>query len=159
MPGWRLRRAVPADAPAIWAIHTRAIRETASSHYPPESVAAWSGRMTPGSYVEPIEARVVIVAEDDDGRVAGFAQLNPREGIVQACYVDPDFNGRGVGRALMAAIEDEARAHGRTALLLDASLNAIAFYASLGWREEARAHHELAPGAWLDCAIMTKKIA
>ena len=78
---------------------------------------------------------------------------------MQACYVDPDFNGRGVGRALMAAIEDEARAHGRTALLLDASLNAIAFYASLGWREEARAHHELAPGAWLDCAIMTKKIA
>ena len=60
MPGWRLRRAVPADAPAIWAIHTRAIRETASSHYPPESVAAWSGRMTPGSYVEPIEARVVL---------------------------------------------------------------------------------------------------
>ena len=158
MAGWRIRRAVPADAPAIWAVHTRAIRETASPHYPPESVAAWSGRMTPGSYVEPIEARVVLVAEDDDGRVAGFAQLNPREGVVQACYVDPDFNGRGVGRALMAAIEDEAREHGRTALLLDASLNAVAFYASLGWREEARAHHELAPGAWLDCAIMTKKI-
>ena len=159
MPGWRIRRAVPADAPAIWAIHTRAVRETASSHYPPESVAAWSGRMTPERYVEPIEARVVLVAEDDDGRIAGYAQLNPREGIVQACYVDPDYNGRGVGRALMAAIEDEARAAGRTALLLDASLNAIEFYATLGWREEARAHHELAPGAWLDCAIMTKKIA
>ena len=159
MPGWRIRRAVPADAPAIWAIHTRAIRETASSHYPPESVAAWSGRMAPERYVEPIEARVVLVAEDDDGRIAGFAQLDPRDGIVQACYVDPDFNGRGVGRALMAAIEDEARAAGRTALLLDASLNAIEFYATLGWHEEARAHHELAPGAWLDCAIMTKKIA
>ena len=159
MPGWRLRRAVPADAPAIWAIHTRAIRETASSHYPPEAVAAWSARMTPESYVEPIEARVVLVAEDEDGRIAGYAQLHPREGIVQACYVDPDFNGRGVGRALMAAIEDEARAAGRTALLLDASLNAIPFYATLGWHEEARAHHELAPGAWLDCAIMTKKIA
>lgn len=159
MAGWRIRRAAPADAPAIWAIHTRAIRETASAHYPPESVVAWSGRMTPESYIEPIEARVVLVAEDDDGRIAGYAQLNPREGIVQACYVDPDFNRRGVGRALMAAVEDEARAHGRTALLLDASLNAIAFYASLGWREEARAHHELAPGAWLDCAIMTKKIA
>lgn len=159
MAGWRIRRAAPADAPAIWAIHTRAIRETASAHYPPESVVAWSGRMTPESYVEPIEARVVLVAEDDDGRIAGYAQLNPREGIVQACYVDPDFNRRGVGRALMAAVEDEARAHGRTALLLDASLNAIAFYESLGWREETRAHHELAPGAWLDCAIMTRKIA
>jgi len=159
VPGWRIRRAVPLDAPAIWAIHTRAIRETAVSHYPPEAAAAWSARMTPESYLEPIETRVVLVAEDDDGRIAGYAQLNPHEGIVQACYVDPDYGGRGVGRALMAAIEDEARAHGRTALLLDASLNAIAFYASLGWREEARARHELAPGALLDCAIMTKKIA
>ncbi|MFO1308540.1 MAG: GNAT family N-acetyltransferase [Burkholderiales bacterium] len=159
MPGWRIRRAFPVDAPAIWAIHTRAIRETAISHYPPEAVAAWSARMTPESYLEPIETRVVLVAEADDGRIAGYAQLNPREGIVQACYVDPDFGGRGVGRALMTAIEDEARARGRSALLLDASLNAIAFYRSLGWHEEARAHHELAPGAFLDCAIMTKKIA
>ncbi|CAG1007684.1 phosphinothricin acetyltransferase [Burkholderiales bacterium] len=159
MPGWRIRRAVPVDAPAIWAIHTRAIRETASSHYAPEAVAAWSGRMTPASYAEPIDTQVVLVAENDDGRLGGFAQLKPREGIVQACYVDPDFNRRGVGRALMAALEDEARAAGRTALLLDASVNAIAFYESLGWRQETRARHELVPGAMLDCAIMTKKIA
>ena len=159
MPGWRIRRAVPLDAPAIWAIHTRAIRETAVSHYPPEAAGAWSARRTPESYLGPIERRVGLVAEDDDGRIAGYAQLNPHEGIVQACYVDPDYGGRGVGRALMTAIEDEARARGRSALLLDASLNAIAFYASLGWREEARARHELAPGALLDCAIMTKKIA
>lgn len=154
----RIRRAVPADATAIWAIHTRAIRETASSHYPPQSVAAWSGRMTPESYVEPIEARVVLVAEEDDGRLSGFAQLHPVEGVVEACYVDPDFARAGVGRALMAALEDAARARGRSALLLHASTNAIAFYRALGWTREADARQELAPGAWLDCAIMTKRL-
>jgi GNAT superfamily N-acetyltransferase len=159
MRRWRIRRAVPADAPAIWAIHTRAIRETASSHYAPETVVAWSGRMTPASYAEPIATKVVIVAEDDDGRLAGFAELDPVAGIVLACYVDPDFDRQGVGRSLMNALEAEARAHGRSALLLDASVNAIAFYESLGWRVEARARHDLGHGASLECAVMAKKIA
>ena len=155
----RIRRAIPNDATAIWAIHTRAIRETASSHYPPESVAAWSGRTTPETYVEPIEARVVLVAEDDDGRIAGFAQLHPVEGVVEGCYVDPDFARAGVGRALMAALEDAARERGRSALLLHASQNAVPFYRALGWTPESGARHELAPGAWLDSVIMTKRIA
>lgn len=159
MRRWRIRRAVPADAPAIWAIHARAIRESASSHYAPETVVAWSGRVTPASYAEPIATRVVLVAEDDDGRLAGFAELDPAAGIVRACYVDPDYDRRGVGRALMTAIEDEARAHGRSALLLDASVNAVPFYEALGWRVEARTRHELGRGASLDCAVMAKKIA
>jgi GNAT superfamily N-acetyltransferase len=154
-----VRRAVPADAAAIWAIHTRAIRETASSHYAPEAIAAWSARTTPASYLVPIATRVVLVACDDAGRIAGFAQLDPDEGLVKACYVDPDFDRRGVGRALMHALEDAARAHGRTALTLDASLNAIPFYESQGWQRECPSRHELAPGAWLDCEIMTKRLA
>lgn len=158
MRRWRIRRAVPVDAAPIWAIHTRAIREIASSHYDPDTVVAWSGRTTPASYAEVIATLVLVVAEDDDGRLAGFGELDPSAGIVRACYVDPDFERQGVGRALMAALEDEARAHGRSALLLDASLNAIPFYEALGWRVETRARHDLGQGAGLECAVMTKKI-
>ena len=100
----------------------------------------------------------MLVAEAGGGRIAGFGQLDPREGVVQACYVDPDFGRRGAGRALMAALESEARLLGRATLTLDASLNAIAFYESLGWTRGADARHELAPGALLDCAIMTRRI-
>lgn len=153
-----MRRAVPADAATIWAIHTRAIRETASSHYAPESIAAWSGRTTPASYLVPIATQVVLVACNDTGRIAGFAELDPAEGLVKACYVDPDFDRRGVGRALMQAVERAAREHGRSALTLDASINALPFYRALGWQRECSTRHELAPGAWLDCAIMTKRI-
>jgi len=159
MRRWRIRRAVPADAAAIWAIHTRAIREVASAHYDPGTVDAWSGRTSPASFAASIATHVLVVAEDDDGRLAGFAELDPHAGIVRACYVDPDFVRQGVGRALMGAIEDAARAHGRSALLLDASLNAAAFYESLGWRAEARARHALGGGESFECLVMTKKIA
>jgi GNAT superfamily N-acetyltransferase len=100
----------------------------------------------------------VLVACDASGRIAGFAELDPVEGLVKACYVDPDFDRQGVGRALMEGIERAAREHGRSALTLDASLNAVPFYEALGWRNECPARHELAPGAWLDCAIMTKPL-
>jgi putative acetyltransferase len=104
-------------------------------------------------------AEVVLVAEDDDGRLAGFAQLEPGEGVVHACYVDPDLAGRGAGRALMAAIEDDARARGCTMLALDASLNAVSFYETLGWRRESETRHDLGHGACLDCVVMSKRIA
>jgi GNAT superfamily N-acetyltransferase len=106
----------------------------------------------------PIATQVVQVACDESGRIAGFAELDPVEGLVKACYVDPDFDRQGVGRALMEGIERAAREHGRSALTLDASLNAVPFYEALGWRNECPARHELAPGAWLDCAIMTKPL-
>lgn len=159
MRRWRIRRAVPADAASVWAIHTRAIREVASAHYDPATIAAWSGRVTPASCADAIATRIVVVAVTEDDRIAGFAELDPEAGIVRACYVDPDFTRQGVGRALMNAVEGEARAGGRSALLLDASLNAVAFYESLGWHAEAAARHGLGQGASFDCVVMTKKIA
>lgn len=154
-----MRRAVPADAAPIWAIHTRAIRERASSHYDPDTVAAWSGRTTPASYLLPIETEAMLVACDAEGRVLGFAELDASAGIVKACYVDPDVARRGVGRALMREVEAVARAAGCRSLSLDASLNAVAFYAALGWQRGESARHRLAPGAELDCVVMQRRLA
>ena len=154
-----MRRAVPADAPAIWAIHTRAIREVASAHYDPATIDAWSRRTTPASYAEPMLAHVMLVAEDGEGGVVGFAELDPRDGVVRACYVDPDYVRHGVGRALIGGVEQEAKALGRTMLVLDASLNSVPFYEALGWRVDARARHPLGHGASLDCALMSKRLA
>jgi GNAT superfamily N-acetyltransferase len=104
-------------------------------------------------------AGVLIVAEDEDRRLAGFADLDAQAGVVRGCYVEPDFARRGVGRALMDAVEREARSAGRSALLLDATRNAVPFYEALGWRAEAPARHPLGHGATLDCVIMSKAIA
>ena len=46
------------------------------------------------------------------------------------------FRGAGVGRALMRALEDEARALGARELLLNAQLPVVAFYERLGYRAE-----------------------
>ncbi|GAA4922633.1 ribosomal protein S18 acetylase RimI-like enzyme [Nonomuraea thailandensis] len=84
-----------------------------------------------------------------DGRVhvtdglEGLIVLVPEEGVllVDNVAVRPDLHGRGIGRALLAHAEREARRLGLPALRLytNAKMTAnIALYESLGYRETGR---------------------
>ena len=80
---------------------------------------------------------------DDAGTVLGatiyfrnFSTWTGRLGIyLEDFYVRPEARGRGVGTALLAALADEARAHGYTRIdwsVLDWNENALRFYRSVG---------------------------
>lgn len=72
-----------------------------------------------------------------DGRLVGYANmlLDPDStGRVRQVSVLPELQGYGVGRALMAGIEDEARRRGIVRLSLNARTTAEGFYIRLGWR-------------------------
>ena len=61
-------------------------------------------------------------------------------GLVDDLWVEPSLRGRGHGRALMAALEVEARAAGLSGLALDTGLDegyaaARELYQSLGYRD------------------------
>jgi len=90
----------------------------------------------------------VFVAESD-GQVVGLAhlQVSPaieRErpsGKVGALVVDAEHRGRGVGRALMQALEDDARLRGCGSLFLttrEARADAHAFYEQVGFERTGR---------------------
>lgn len=82
---------------------------------------------------------------DDGGVVLGmtiyfrnFSTWTGRLGIfLEDFYVRPEARGRGVGRALLVALADEARAHGYPRIdwsVLDWNETAIGFYRSVGAR-------------------------
>ena len=89
----------------------------------------------------------VLVAERADGVVGmctGQLVVSTAEGgpalLVEDVVVDPDHRGRGVGRALLAALADWASSRGvrRLQLLADGNNGpALAFYDRLGWRATA----------------------
>jgi aminoglycoside 6'-N-acetyltransferase I len=74
----------------------------------------------------------VLIAEDAAGEAVGFAEVSIRpfaEGCVtdrvaylEAWYVMPEARGRGVGRALVSAVEQWAQAQGCAELASDAHL-------------------------------------
>lgn len=91
------------------------------------------------------------VAEIDD-RVVGTARMRPKPedpsvAKAERVAVLRDLRGAGVGRAIMAALEAEARVRGYTKVLLAAQVSAIAFYERLGYEafgepfDDARIEH------------------
>jgi GNAT superfamily N-acetyltransferase len=90
----------------------------------------------------------VVVAEVD-GRVAGLAQLHVSPAIeyeqpaakLSALVVDESHRGRGIGRALVEAMEAEARTRGCVLLFLTTAArrtDAHAFYERVGLEETGK---------------------
>ncbi len=83
---------------------------------------------------------IFLVARSDDARhpVAGVGmrRVGSALGEVKRLWVDPDWRRHGLGRCLMAALEDAARTLGITALQLgtgDRQPEAVSLYESAGW--------------------------
>ena len=63
-----------------------------------------------------------------------FVFVEPGMAKIQRMAVVDDVRGRGVGRALLEFLEDEARRRGATAFTLGAQVHARAFYEKAGYR-------------------------
>jgi ribosomal protein S18 acetylase RimI-like enzyme len=88
--------------------------------------------------------RILLVARDENDALVGSAQLkleptpNARHRAeVQKVCVLRSTRGQGVGTQLMLALEDAARAAGRTLLVLDTRKDGVAegLYRRLGYQE------------------------
>jgi len=107
----------------------------------------WGGRqmapMLPKLFFVHFEG-TSFVAEDDDGRLAGFlcgflSQTHAEEAYVHFVGVDPEFRGSGVGRSLYERFFEAAQAGGpKVVRCVTAPENetSVAFHQSLGFEVE-----------------------
>ncbi|MBM3983402.1 MAG: GNAT family N-acetyltransferase [Planctomycetes bacterium] len=127
-----LRPYRPDDGPALLALFRDTIRRVNSRDYSPVQIAAWaSDDIDTAGWCGRFAGRFVPVAEDDD-RTVGFAELEPN-GHIDRVYVSADHQGRGIGRALLAALVAEARRAGIARLFTEASITARPFFETNGF--------------------------
>jgi putative acetyltransferase len=157
-PAVRVRRALAADVPGIWRVHNDSIRELCAERYGPEEIAAWIAFRPPDAYLQALASRALFVAEWQ-GTIVGFGQLDPARGEIEACYVAPQAVGSGIGSALLARMEDEARRRGHRVVRLNATLNAEKFYARKGYRWLGPAAHRVSADVDLPCVRMEKALS
>lgn len=153
------------DAAAIATIWNPVIGDTAFTFRPD----AWDAADLRG-WIEGHArgGRAVLVAEEG-GAVAGFAaygQLRPGAGyartVEHTLMLAPAARGRGVGRTLLAAVEDRAREGGARTIWAGVSAEnpgGAAFHAACGYVEAARLPEVgFKFGRWIDLILMSKRL-
>jgi aminoglycoside 6'-N-acetyltransferase I len=89
------------------------------------------------------ETQLVLVAEADEGKLAGFLEASIRP-FVEDCESDPDYRRLGLGSALVTAAEEWARSHGATEMASDAEIGnepSLSAHLKLGYEETSRLVH------------------
>ena len=111
----------------------------------------------------------VLLAARLDGTIVGTVQLGldtppnqPHRADIKKMLVHRCARGRGIGAALMAAVEEEARRHGRWLLVLDTvpGENGHRLYQRAGWTQTGLVpDYAMFPdGRLCDTAIMWKRL-
>ena len=148
------------DAAAVLQVHYNAVHHGTGDHYNAEIKDRWSPPLHEDSVSDFLfnpdnEIRFVAMCEET---IAGFGCLVLAENELRACYVDPDYLRKGVGTALVQAIEGRARSAGLPELNVTSSLNAEAFYRRNGYKVVRQGTHTIRGGVEMPCVYMNKKL-
>ena len=161
-----IRAALESDIDALLDIHNAAILET---------TAIWTDEPALRSdreawFSAQAAAGHPILIADIDGIVAGYASYAPwrakfgyRYSVENSVYVASGYQGQGIGRALMVALIDHARAAGMHLMVADieaGNVGSVRLHETLGF-EQTGLVTEVGTkfGRWLDPAIMQLKLS
>ena len=119
------------DLDAVIAIFLEAIRRTAAKDYSPDQIRAWAQVDWARWAVLRLSRPTWIALIDQEP--AGFTDLE-RDGHLDMMFVHPNHQRTGVGAALLACAEANARKCNLSLISAQASLTARPFFENRGFR-------------------------
>ena len=125
-----MREFCTADLAEVSALVNRTIDVSYAGVYPPLAIAHFHEHHTADKIAADAEQGYAVVLERD-GRIVATGTLLGDD--VRRVYVEPEWQGRGLGGAIMHALEARAAEEGIAQVILGASLVAKPFYDRLGY--------------------------
>jgi GNAT superfamily N-acetyltransferase len=127
-----IRQFKPEDGASVSNLIRRTIRISNSTDYPPEVLAPLLEYYSPENIVQINLGRTCLVALVGEN-IVGTAALEKNK--LSSFFVAPEFQGKGIGKILLQAIERVARKQGVFTINLDSSVTAAAFYEKMNYRK------------------------
>jgi GNAT superfamily N-acetyltransferase len=129
-----VRKARLDDAEEACAVVRRSITELCHADHQGDAatVSAWLSNKSTENIRRWIAQTFVFVATED-GRILGVGAMTAA-GVITLNYVSPDARFRGVSKALMRRLEQQAADLGVGTMTLQSSATALRFYGAAGYR-------------------------
>ena len=126
-----IRPAIASDVDAVFAIRLK-VRENRLT------MAELAARgITKTAWFDWLNNGTGMWVAETGGAITGFAIALPREATLWALFVDPEYDGQGIGSTLLKTAEDWLFAQGCTEISLttdsDPKIRAHGFYDRHGW--------------------------
>lgn len=130
MKSLKIRQATVADVVPLSGLIRRTIRVSNSMDYDQKSIDMLCAIFEPEPVAERIENELILLCFMDT-ELVGTVGL--RDDYLRSMFVDPGYQGRGLGKMLVARIEEKARKKAIPEMMLHSSLTAREFYLALGY--------------------------
>ena len=152
----QFERVTERDVPALYELRRAAIRGGCVGHYTSAQIDAWSSPLSDIGLQKSLPEHSYFAKID--GEIVACGMLDVTTERIDGVIVSPSHFRRGIGRAMMQHLERIARDFGVKHLMLDATLNAVDFYRSLGFQGDAMGSYHSPRGVILECVPMSKSL-
>ena len=141
---------------AIWQVVYRATRVSNARDYHPTLIERWApDDRDLDEWRDRLRSTDPFVAVAGD-QIAGMAEVDS-SGMIDFFYVAPEYQGEGVGKELLAAIEKKALGSGAAELRAHVSVTARPFFLACGFAVE-KAQENLVLGLPAPNFVMRKSL-
>lgn len=138
----RIRAARLSDAGGIAKVHVDSWRTTYKNIIPEEFLENLSYQSREELWINIIPKGIVFVAENDEGQIVGFSsggkersgEYKEFQGELTSIYILKEFQGQGIGKALVQSVTKELGKLGMNTMLVFvlADNNSTLFYEAMG---------------------------
>ncbi|MDH5797676.1 MAG: GNAT family N-acetyltransferase [Paracoccaceae bacterium] len=160
-----IRRAARADLARVETLLLRSFPRLLKGAYPPSTMVLAVPKLLRADRAQIESGRHWVAVDDRDRLIAAGGWVETRRswadargGAVRQFVTDPAFVRRGLGAAIMAQVIKTARDAGMGTLSCQATLNAVPFYAALGFESRGRRCISLGPAVEFEFEAMVRKL-
>ncbi len=130
------------DCEAMAQLFHHTVQQVNSRDYSSKQIATWSAQPQSAeawhSRLAHKQSLYIARPTTDQAPITGFAELDPpetdRQAHIDGFYVHHQWQGQGVGTALISALETDAKAQGISLLYVEASITAQPFFSRKGFK-------------------------